>query len=341
MHSSFKLNGISFQSEKELIEFAKTISESLCTFLKDWFNKESFIVVTTSGSTGTPKPIQLKKKYMINSAKATGEFFNIKENTNALLCLSVDYIAGKMMLVRALTLGWNIDIIDPVSSPLTETNKTYDFSAMVPLQLQNSLQDLHRIKKLIVGGGVVSSVLIKQLQNISTKVYATYGMTETITHIAVKKLNNYKKTPVFYRTLPKVKIGIDHRDCLVIQAPKVSDELIVTNDVVQLISDKNFEWLGRFDNVINSGGIKLHPEKIEEKLAKIINRRFFVTGVSDTVLGEKLILVIEGENYDIKLDQLESLSKYEKPKEVYFVSDFIVTETKKIQRKKTIELLNL
>ena len=128
---------------------------------------------------------------------------------------------------------------------------------------------------------------------------------------------------------------------MVIQAPKVSDELIVTNDVVQLISDKNFEWLGRFDNVINSGGIKLHPEKIEEKLAKIINRRFFVTGVSDTVLGEKLILVIEGENYDVKLDQLESLSKYEKPKEVYFVSDFIVTETKKIQRKKTIELLNL
>lgn len=341
-HNSFQLNGKSFSNENELLIFSKTINDSVYQFLLDWFSTEDFVVVQTSGSTGKPKPIRLKKEFMVNSAKATGTFFGLKENTTALLCLSTDYIAGKMMLVRALTLGWSIDVLAPTSK--VEIIKEYDFSAMVPLQLRSSLGDIDKIKKLIVGGGVVANDLIEAIQNKSTEIYATYGMTETITHIAVKKLNNIisnDSEKPHYKTLPNVQLSQDNRDCLVIDAPKVAEEKIITNDVIRLISDTEFEWLGRYDNVINSGGVKLHPEKIEEKLSKIISNRFFVIGVPDKRLGEKLVLVVEGKEYNIILNEAKELTKYETPKEVYFVDQFIETETKKIQRKKTLDLVSL
>ncbi|MFY7671568.1 AMP-binding protein [Tenacibaculum sp. MEBiC06402] len=345
-HESFKLNGNSFQSKEELLAYAKDFSDALSTFLESWFDKREKLIVKTSGSTGTPKPIELKKEYMKNSALTTGEFFNLKENTSALLCMPLEYIAGKMMLVRAMILGWDLDIVNPVSNPLSGNKKKYDFSAMVPLQLQNSLQEIDRINTLIVGGGVVSETLKNQIKNIKTKVFATYGMTETITHIAVKKLNNQHRKPTFYCCLPNVEISIDNRSCLVINAPKVSDEVVVTNDVVQLVSENEFEWLGRFDNVINSGGVKLHPEIIERKLAKIINKRFFITGIPDAYLGEKMILLIEEEGDSTKeksilekIKLLASISKYEIPKQVIFAKHFVETETKKIQRKKTLDLV--
>ena len=337
-HISFKLNEVSFTSVNELLNFSKGINNSVFTFLSAWFNDHDFVIVQTSGSTGEPKPIQLKKEFMINSALATGKFFNIQENTSALLCLSTDYIAGKMMLVRALTLGWNLDIVNPTNNPLKSIDKHYQFSAMVPLQLQNSLSYIYKVQKLIVGGGVVSSELKEKLQDISTEVFATYGMTETITHVAVKKLNQFKKDKhSFYQSLPNVTLYIDERNCLAMEASKVSDDFIVTNDVVQLISENQFEWLGRYDNVINSGGVKLHPEKIEEKLSSIIKQRFFVAGVSDDRFGEKLILIIEGEKKEISFKLVKNLSKYETPKEVYFVNSFVETETKKIQRTETLK----
>ena len=342
LHKNFKLNGASFSSEEELLVFSENISSSVTSFLTDWFNEKDFVIVQTSGSTGKPKPIALKKEFMKNSALATGTFFKLKENTTALLCLSTDFIAGKMMLVRALTLGWQLDVVKPDSNPLKGLKKQYDFSAMVPLQLRNSLNDLRKIDQLIVGGGVVSNDLISAIQNISTKVFATYGMTETITHIAVKKLNNLSlraESRSLYKTLPNVLLSQDDRNCLIIEAPKVTSEVIITNDVVRLISETEFEWLGRYDNVINSGGIKLHPEKIEEKLSVIIDQRFFVAGIKDEVLGEKLILVIEGLERKIDFPKLNTLSKFEIPKTVCFVKEFIETETKKIQRKKTLDLV--
>lgn len=348
-HENFKLNGVSFSSEEELIVFSRTISNSIANFLSDWFHQKDFVTVQTSGSTGKPKPIQLKKEFMKNSALATGTFFNLKENTTALLCLSTDYIAGKMMLVRALTLGWQLDVVKPESNPLKGVEKQYDFSAMVPLQLRSSLNELSKVDKLIVGGGVVTADLIAAIQNISTKVFATYGMTETITHIAVKKLNDLpliREWRSLYKTLPNVLISQDNKNCLIIEAPKVTIEKIVTNDVVNIVSKTTFEWLGRIDNVINSGGIKLHPERIEEKLSEIIEQRFFVSGIKDEVLGEKLILIIEDvtssgvESFLLsKIKKESSLSKFEIPKEVYFLPQFIETETKKIQRKKTLDLI--
>lgn len=346
-HRSFHLNGNSFNSVNELLAYSRLQVPSIYSFLFDWFSSDE-LTVQTSGSTGKPKPIQLKKEFMINSALATGSFFNLQENTSALLCLSPDYIAGKMMLVRALTLGWKLDVVEPIGNPLKNIEKEYDFSAMVPMQLQSSLPYIYKVRKLIVGGGVVSIDLKEKLQNISTKVFATYGMTETITHIAVKKLNNYntleRNGANFYKTLPNVKIYIDERSCLAIEASIVSKEFIITNDVVQLVSENQFEWLGRFDNVINSGGIKLHPEKIEEKLTTVIKQRFFVTGIPDEILGEKLVLIVEGdkdESLTNTISSLDKMSKYEKPKEIYFVKQFVETETKKIQRAKTLRKILL
>ena len=350
-HKDFRLNGKSFSSSDEISAFSNTISASISTFLSNWFSSDNFITVQTSGSTGKPKLIQLKKEFMINSALTTGEFFDLKENTTALLCLSTDFIAGKMMLIRALVFGWKLDVVEPISNPIENLKKEYDFAAFVPMQLQNSLKNIHKIKTIIVGGGIVSSKLEKQIQNIKTQVFATYGMTETITHIAVKKLNNVSEDELisasYYRVLPNIKIYRDTRNCLVIDAPKISQEIIITNDVVEIISENEFKWLGRFDNVINSGGIKLHPEIIEEKLSAIIKERYFVAGIPDEILGEKLVLVIESniisnekeKSLQQEIRKLKSLSKFEIPKKIYFVSKFIETETKKIQRSITLDLI--
>ena len=353
-HKDFKLNGISFATVDELLTYTTKYSDKIHHFLQEWFSEKDYVIVHTSGSTGTPKAIKLQKKQLQNSAVATGNFFKLKEKTTALLCLPIEYIAGKMMLVRAVTLGWHLDVISSSSNPLKLNLTSYDFSAMVPLQVENSIDKLHQIKKLIVGGGAVSNSLQEKLQEVTTEVFATYGMTETITHIAVKKLNNFglpkgnATNNTCYKILPNTTIYKDERNCLVIKNTSISDKVIFTNDVVALISDTQFKWLGRFDNVINSGGIKLYPEKIEADLSKIIRQRFFVAGIKDEKLGEKLVLLIESAgDKSIKLtDQLNSemknsklFSKFEIPKEIHFIDRFAETETKKIQRKKTMDLI--
>jgi O-succinylbenzoic acid--CoA ligase len=357
-HKDFKLNNTSFATVDELLFYTAKYSDKIHHFLQEWFSEKDYVIVHTSGSTGTPKAIKLQKKQLQNSAVATGDFFKLKEKTSALLCLPIEYIAGKMMLVRAVTLGWHLDVILSNSNPLKQHLTSYDFSAMVPLQVENSIEKLHQIKKLIVGGGAVSNSLQEKLQEVTTEVFATYGMTETITHIAVKKLNNFaspiESTPkkslhtAFYEILPNTTIYKDERNCLVIKNTSISDKVIFTNDVVALISETQFEWLGRFDNVINSGGIKLHPEKIETELSKIIGQRFFVAGIKDEKLGEKLVLLIEsaGDKSIKSPDQLNSemknsklFSKFEIPKEIHFIDRFSETETKKIHRKKTLDLI--
>lgn len=342
-HQQFKLNSHQFNTTDELIAFTKLIDEDIFHFLIDWFNKSPFIKVTTSGSTGYPKEIKLKKEHMINSAKATGDYFKLFENTTALLCMSPKYIAGKMMLVRAMVLGWDLDVVAPTSNPLEKINKKYDFCAMVPMQVTLSLNELHKIKTLIIGGGTVSNSLKRSVQNIRTDIFATYGMTETVTHIAVEKLNN--KPTTYFNCLPNVKVSIDNRNCLVINAPQIADERITTNDIVEIINETSFRWLGRFDNVINSGGVKLFPEQIEFCLTDVIENRFFIASEPDELLGNKLILVIESlpysvDNIKILKEKIKSsLSIYEVPKSIYFTTHFVETATKKIQRQKTLDLI--
>jgi o-succinylbenzoate---CoA ligase len=324
--------------------------QSFRNFLKSWLDDNAYIEVKTSGSTGTPKIIRLDKKRMIASAKATGKFFGLKPNDKALLCLPCDYIAGKMMVVRALVLGLDLYSVEPNGNPLEHDlikNVDFQFGAMIPLQVLNSLKNnreqFQKIEKVIIGGGVVDKALLEKLQNVKNQCFATYGMTETITHVAVKTLNGTHKTN-FYNALENVEFSKDERDCLVIDAPYLSENQIVTNDIVNLQSKSNFEWLGRFDNVINTGGIKVSPENIETKIAHLIDVDFFIAAEDDAQLGSRVILVIEktiekeGDFYIQNLEnQLKSiLSKFEIPKKIYVLPMFERTETGKIQRGKTV-----
>ncbi|MBE7639931.1 MULTISPECIES: AMP-binding protein [Salegentibacter] len=351
-HPDFRLNKRHFTNAElhsiaySFIKEGEAFEEKVGSFLLDWIKPSKYVEVKTSGSTGTPKVIRIKKEFMINSAIATSRFFDLPEKTTALLCLPASYIAGKMMLVRAMVLGWHLDMVPPSSNPLDQVFKRYDFCAMTPFQLDNSVGRLHLIKKLIVGGGAVSPRLQKMVKDVDTKVYETYGMTETVTHIAAKRLNpskNKKKSRVF-KVLPNINISKDDRGCLVIKAPKLSDDIIVTNDVVDILTYKKFRWQGRLDNVINSGGIKLHPEQIEKKLSKIIDQRLFVIGMPDDSLGEKLVLFVENEFSEALLAQLQqeikalkSLEKYERPKKIYLIEKFEETHTGKIHRENTFK----
>lgn len=338
IHPDFKLNGKSF-SYLELISEALYLKENgqlfektIAKFLLEWLNNEEFVLVQTSGSTGKPKKIILQKSAMMASAKATGLFFNLAPKTTALLCLSADYIAGKMMLVRAMSLGWHIDIVAPNSTPLQ--NKKYDFVAMVPLQVANSLEKLHLVKKLLIGGTKVNYQLAQNILKSNCNAYESYGMTETISHIAIKKIGEQEFT-----ILPNVSITTDNRSCLVIEAQELSSEKIVTNDIVEILSTTKFVLKGRYDNVINSGGVKIFPEQVEEKLAKHIKAPFFIASLSDEKFGEKVILVIEGESYELGHTIFSELNTYEIPKEIHFVAKFVETETNKINRKKTLQKL--
>jgi len=342
IHPSFSLNGESFDTALELISYSEDVSDDLFWFLQEWFSDSETLIAKTSGSTGVPKLVAINKEFMENSAKATGAFFDLKEETKALCCLSTEYIAGKMMVVRALTLGWELDVVAPISNPLENLFDTYDFCAMVPMQVKASLWDLHLVKKLLIGGGVVANELQEALQNVDTLCYVSYGMTETVSHIAVKRLNHHSNSSnvnkEYYKAFDNITLSKDDRNCLVIDAPLLNEEQIITNDIIDLHSTSEFEWIGRFDNVINSGSVKLHPEQIEKELSKIITQRFFVAGLADEVLGEKLVLIVEGGQTEFDLSGLE-LSKYQLPKEILFVSKFVETETNKIQRTKTLDMI--
>jgi len=335
IHPKFKLNGNHFITIEELLAYSKSDLPDVYEFFSEWFSNKKYLTVYTSGSTGKPKPIKLLKDHMINSALATARYFDLDgDDITALLCMSPKFIAGKMMLVRAIVSGWNLDVIAPTSHLLI-TRKIYDFVAMVPLQVYNSLEDIHKVKTLIVGGGAVSTDLQEKLKNVRPKVYATYGMTETVTHVAVKKLSQLDGITNYYEVLPGITVEKDSRNCLVIDAPNISKEKIITNDIVKLIDDKHFCWQGRFDNIINSGGVKIIPEKVEEQLEKVINQRFFIGSIDDEALGKKVILIIEGDKKEII--NFDDLDKYEKPKAVFYMEKFEETKSGKINRKATLE----
>lgn len=337
VHNHFKLNGFHLNADdlcrvaysfiKEGDDFEKPVGD----FILDWFDDKSFIEMQTSGSTGKPKKIRVEKQAMVNSALATGDFFGLTAGNTILNCLPVKYVAGKMMFVRAFILGLEMDFVAPSSHPMENNDKKYDFTALVPLQAINTLEKLSNFKTIIIGGAKVSSELEKKMKHIKSNIFETYGMTETITHIAARKLGAKAFT-----TLPNVVLSQDENNCLLIHAHNISEEIIHTNDIVELVSENQFVFLGRFDNIINSGGIKLIPELIEEKFIPFIENRFFVIGKEDKELGEHLVLVVEGEAYPIDLDKITTLDKYEKPREIIFVPKFKETGSGKIIRKESL-----
>jgi len=340
VHNLFKLNGYHLTKEDlcrvaySFIKEGEDFEQAVGDFLLDWFDDKSYIDMYTSGTTGEPKTIRVEKNAMVQSALSTGDFFGLEPGDRVLHCLPTNYVAGKMMFVRSFILGLDMDFVAPSSNPLENNDKKYDFAAMVPLQAKNSIKKLINIKKVIIGGVKVHKSLEQELVKLPIEIYETYGMTETITHIAAKKIGVEAFT-----TLPNVTVSVNENQCLEILAKNIGNEKIVTNDVVKLISDTQFVWLGRFDNVINSGGIKIMPEQVESKLSTLIPRRYFINGESDDTLGEKVVLYVEGDAIKIENSVFDALDKYEKPKEIVFIPKFKETATGKIMREESKKLV--
>lgn len=337
VHNRFRLNGFHLDKDDlcrvaySFIKEGEAYEKPVGIFILDWFDEKEYIEMTTSGTTGAPKKIRVNKQAMVNSALATGDFFDLAPGNKILHCLPAQYVAGKMMFVRAFILGLDVDFVEPTSTPLERNDEMYDFAAMVPLQAQHSLEKLGQIKKLIIGGAKVSAALANELKEIPTAIFETYGMTETITHIAAKRVGEEA-----FQVLPGITVAEDERHCLVVTATNISEEVVVTNDVVKVLKDNEFIWLGRIDNVINSGGVKLFPEQIEEKLSHKIDRRFFIASQENEELGEKLVLAVEGDPYVFDDAAFGDLGKYEKPKVVLFIPKFLETPTGKVLRKESL-----
>lgn len=348
LHKDFRLNGLSCSRDElkglgyDFIKEGEEYERAIGRFLLDWLDENEIVKALTSGSTGEPKFIELKKNHMVNSALATAEYFDLKPGYTGLLCLTADYIAAKMMLVRAMVTGFELDCVVPSLNPLEPLSKQYDFCAMVPLQLENSLDKIDQISTLIVGGAPIPPSLRKKAKNTKCQIFETYGMTETVTHVAVKKISRDNESS--FKALANISLNKDHRNCLLIDAPDISDTTIITNDIVELLSETEFLWLGRYDNVINSGGIKLFPEQIEAKLALVISERFFVAGLPDEQLGQKLVLILEGETdtdaVSQKIATHKSLEKFEVPKAIHLVPKFLETANGKIRRKEILRTIN-
>lgn len=346
--NSYSSNQDFEETPNNLPEFAK----EAFNFCHDWLQGKDSFILQTSGSTGIPKSIHVNRSQMIASATGTQSYFGVQENTNMLCCMNTSYIAGKMMLVRAMVWNCPILIIEPSSNPLTNLPDSFavEFVAMVPLQVEESLKSalskLKKVKYLIIGGAPISNQLKATLIKIEIKAFQTYGMTETVSHIAIAPIT---EGDLIYEGLPGVQLGLDARGALWINSEMSNNEKIQTNDLVDLVSENKFKWLGRADFVINSGGIKLHPEILESRIEPILKsyfpeNSFFLFGEKDEILGERLILLIEVEEISekslggIQLSLKNTLGKYECPKAIYPIREFIRTETGKINRQKTAEL---
>lgn len=274
---------------------------ALKEFLAEWHNDSPTLLVHTSGSTGVPKSMLVEKRRMEASARITCDFLGLKPGDTALLCLSTDYIAGKMMVVRALTCGLQLVSVEPSGHPLAScflplaSSMPLSFAAMVPLQVYNSLQvpdereRLMQIGNLIIGGGAIDPELEQALADFPNHVWSTYGMTETLSHIALRRLNGPERSD-WYTPFAGVGISLNAEGCLVIDAPAVCAEPLTTNDMA-VIEDGRFRILGRKDNVICSGGLKIHIEEVERLLRAHVREPYLITKVPDERLGEAVVLL--------------------------------------------------
>ena len=307
-------------------------------FLAEWHNDSPMVLVHTSGSTGKPKPMYVEKRRMEASARITCQFLGLKAGDTALLCMSLDYIAGKMMVVRAHTWGLRLIAVKPSGNPLGTVDEQVDFAAMVPMQVYNSLQvpeereKLMQIKHLIIGGGAIDDALASVLVGFPNHVWSTYGMTETLSHIALRRLNGPEASE-WYTPFEGVTLSQTDEGCLVIDAPAVHDGPLVTNDIVEL-SEKGFRILGRKDNVICSGGIKIQIEEVERLLKPHLSAPFMITKRPDKKFGEQVVLLTESMDMDAVKDICQRvLPKYWQPRSYAHIDALPMTETGKPARK--------
>lgn len=319
---------------------------TLDEFLTEWNNDSDTILVHTSGSTGKPKPMYVEKKRMLNSARITCDFLGLCAGDNAFLCMSLDYIAGKMLVVRSIERKLNLVSVCPSGHPLKDISLSFDkpsLAAMVPLQVYNSLnvaaeaEKLRSFTHLIIGGGAIDDELAEALRSFPNNVWSTYGMTETLSHIALRRLNGDHASE-WYTPFDRVKVSQNEVGCLVIDAPLVHDGKLVTNDIVE-IKNGQFRILGRKDNVICSGGIKIQMEEVERALKPYMESAFIITKRSDKKFGEIVVLITENDN----IAEVESickrvLPKYWCPHHYIHVESIPLTETGKPARVKALSL---
>ena len=328
-------------------------------FLSEWNNGSDRVLVHTSGSTGKPKPMMVEKKRMLNSARITCDFLGLKPGDSALLCMSLDYIAGKMVVVRSIERHLHLISVSPSGHPLKDVNKEITFAAMVPMQVYNTLQvpeereRLSRIRHLIIGGGAIDAALEQELQSLpgDIAIWSTYGMTETLSHIALRRINGDEPSE-WYQPFDSVHISQTEEGCLVIDAPQVCADTLVTNDIVEIepyiynkVEKLRFRIKGRKDNVICSGGIKIQIEEVETLLKPHLEKPFMLAKKKDGKFGEIAVLLTEDE--DIKRvevtvrrllsDESEKSSDHKKykywiPKEFRYVEHLPLTETGKPKR---------
>ena len=328
-------------------------------FFSEWNNASDRVLVQTSGSTGKPKPMRVEKKRMLNSARITCDFLGLNPGDSALLCMSLDYIAGKMVVVRSIERHLHLISVSPSGHPLKDVNEEITFAAMVPMQVYNTLQvpeereRLSRIRHLIIGGGAIDAALEQELQSLpgDIAIWSTYGMTETLSHIALRRINGDEPSE-WYQPFDSVHISQTEEGCLVIDAPQVCAETLVTNDIVEIepyiynkVEKLRFRIKGRKDNVICSGGIKIQIEEVETLLKPHLEKPFMLAKKKDGKFGEIAVLLTEDE--DIKKveatvrrllsDESEKSSDHKKykywiPKEFRYVEHLPLTETGKPKR---------
>ena len=324
--------------EREVIEF-----------ISQWQSGTKKFKIMTSGSTGKAKSVLLERDKMILSAGITAKTLGLKSGMTALLCLHQHYIAGKMMIIRALEHNMDLIAITPSSNPLQEltNDSTIDFAAFVPLQMAGMLRagytgKLNKMHVIIVGGAPLSLLLEEQIMELTVPVYLTYGMTETYSHVALKRINGPDKS-TFYHALGDVVFEQDNRDCLTIKGEITDGKEMITNDIVELKSPKEFVWIGRYDHIINSGGIKINPESVEKEIERIfrkegIENRFLLTGLPNEKFGQILALVMEDipDHTGLLLLLKSNLPEYEVPKSVYVLKEFVTSPSGKINRSLTV-----
>ncbi|HMQ00467.1 MAG TPA: AMP-binding protein [Cyclobacteriaceae bacterium] len=339
--SSIKNNGITGKD---------TFQQGVFTFLSDWLNNKEVFIQNTSGSTGKPKQIQISRQQFIKSAEATLNYLQVKAGDTALLCLDAQYIAGKMMLVRALVGQLKIICFTPDADPLKKLKAEQEIAlcAMVPYQAHSLLNEEHAqklkgIKNILIGGAALSKELELELLKLHVNAYETFGMTETISHIALRKIGE-----PYFNVLPGFKISADEKSCLTVKADHLGEEAINSNDIIELINYNQFKWLGRWDNVINSGGVKIIPELEEPFIAEVFKRfeikaRFYLSKRSNEKLGNEVVLVIESEPMDMLLEQSlltqikKELKPYHAPVAIIYLDHFQETPTGKIIRLQSLD----
>lgn len=311
-------------------------------FIEEWNNTSPVVTIQTSGSTGVPKNLMVEKAKMIISAQKTLNHFNISKQSKVLLCLSPNTIGGKMMIVRSIVGDLNLYIGKLNANPLSEISDIFDFCAMVPMQIINTLNEhpekIKQVKTIIIGGAPLPVDVEKEIEVLNQNIFHTFGMTETLSHFAVRKIGRDEIN--VYSALKGIRFSSKNNK-LCVEYPEIFKEPIETNEMVNLISTNKFEWLGRSDFIINSGGIKIIPENNEKKISNIIDKPFFLTGMDDEYLGQKVVMVIESENHIqlMKKDFKGDLKSYEIPKEYFILKKFKRTLSGKINRIETIKLI--